>query len=126
MFLMDAVVGSTLAKLGQPRNQSSSDSGLSKQVSSQKYIKMAQDTTEQAGARQKYTRPVSTRQDNSFMNTINNTYGRMLADLDETKKAYVSQLKRQNMNYLIPKVEYDFSFSDRTEGERTKLLKLDT
>jgi hypothetical protein len=50
----------------------------------------------------------------------------MLSTLDETKRAYINQLKRQNLDYLIKKVEYDFSFSDTKEGERTKLLKLDT
>ena len=126
MFLMDAIVGSTLAKLGQPRNQSKPDSRISKQISSKKYIDMANKTTEDADARQKYTRPPNTLQNNEFLKTVDNQYGRMLSTLDETKRAYINQLKRQNLDYLIKKVEYDFSFSDTKEGERTKLLKLDT
>ena len=38
MFLMDAIVGSTLKGLGQPRNQSKPDSRVSKQISAKKYI----------------------------------------------------------------------------------------
>ena len=85
MFLMDAIVGSTLKGLGQSRLP-----------------------------------------DNEFLKTVDTQYGRMLSTLDETKRAYINQLKRQNLDYLIKKVEYDFSFSHTKEGERTKLLKLDT
>ena len=126
MFLMDAIVGSTLKGLGQPRNQSKPDSRISKQISAKKYIDMSNKTTEDADARQKYTRPPNTLPDNEFLKTVDNQYGRMLSTLDETKRAYINQLKRQNLDYLIKKVEYDFSFSDTKEGERTKLLKLDT
>ena len=126
MFLMDAIVGSTLTKLGQPRKQSQPDSRVSKQISAKKYIEMANKTTKDADARQKYTRPPNTLQNNEFLKTVDNQYGRMLSTLDETKRAYINQLKRQNLDYLIKKVEYDFSFSDTKEGERTKLLKLDT
>ena len=49
----------------------------------------------------------------------------MLAQLDETRIAYVNQAKKFNLQYLIPKIEYDFSFSDTTEGERIAMTQLD-
>ena len=127
MNFMSAIVGTTLTGMGQERKRSSSDasSRLSKQVSADKWTKMAESIKRDAEKSRLYAAAQKPRVDYSFVNEVTDKYGNMLAQLDETRIAYVNQAKRFNLQYLIPKIKYDFSFSDTTEGERIAMTQLD-
>ena len=119
--ILPAIVGTSLKALGQERNQS--DSGLAKQISSKKYIDMADDMAQE---RQKYTSAVKPQADYSFINTVNSKYKETLATLSDVQEAAKRQALRQGLSSaIIKKIDYDFSFSDRTEGERTTIKKLE-
>ena len=99
---------------------------LFKQISSKKYIDMADDMATQAQERQKYTSAVKPQADYSFINTVNSKYKETLATLSDVQEAAKRQALRQGLSSaIIKKIDYDFSFSDRTEGERTTIKKLE-
>ena len=51
---------------------------------------------------------------------------RALATLSDVQEAAKRQALRQGLSSaIIKKIDYDFSFSDRTEGERTTIKKLE-
>tara|TARA_R100001510_G_C7653948_1_gene212465 strand:+ start:111 stop:491 length:381 start_codon:yes stop_codon:yes gene_type:complete len=123
--LLPAIVGTSLKALGQEKNQS--DSGVAKQLSSKKYVDMADDMASQAQERQKYTSAVKPQADYSFINTVNNKYRESLATLSDVQEAAKKQALRQGLSpSIIKKIDYDFSFSDRTEGERTTIKRLES
>tara|TARA_X000001382_G_scaffold30719_1_gene19693 strand:+ start:772 stop:1152 length:381 start_codon:yes stop_codon:yes gene_type:complete len=122
--LLPAIVGTALKGMGQEKNQS--DSGVAKQLSSKKYIDMADDMASQAQERQKYTSAVKPQADYSFINTVNNKYRESLATLSDVQEAAKKQALRQGLSpSIIKKIDYDFTFSDRTEGERTTIKRLE-
>ena len=94
--ILPAIVGTSLKALGQERNQS--DSGLAKQISSKKYIDMADDMATQAQERQKYTSAVKPQADYSFINTVNSKYKETLATLSDVQEAAKRQALRQGLS----------------------------
>lgn len=99
--ILPAIVGTSLKALGQERNQS--DSGLAKQISSKKYIDMADDMATQAQERQKYTSAVKPQADYSFINTVNSKYKETLATLSDVQEAAKRQALRQGLSSAIIK-----------------------
>tara|TARA_X000001388_G_scaffold47957_2_gene34355 strand:+ start:37 stop:414 length:378 start_codon:yes stop_codon:yes gene_type:complete len=125
-MILSAVVGTALRAMGQPRQQSASNyGGVETALDASKYIKMADDTTTQASSRQKYTSSVKPRPDYSYVNIINQKYREALASLSDVQTAAKNQAIRQNLDpFVIKKIDYDFTFSDRDEGERTSVATL--
>ena len=105
MNFMGAIVGTALTGMGQERKRSSSDtsSRLSKQVSADKWTKMAESIKRDAEKSRLYAAAQKPRVDYSFVNEVTDKYGNMLAQLDETRIAYVNQAKRFNLQILFQK-----------------------
>ena len=123
MNFLSAIVGTSLKAMGQERNQSKDS--LATTISSKKYIDMADDMATQAKERQKYGAAVKPQVDNSFVRIINQKYQDTLATLSEVQSAAKSQALRQGLHpSIIKKIDYDFTFSDTSEGTRTDLKKL--
>ena len=127
MYFMGAMVGTALKAMGQERNQSDPrDSKLTTQNMAKKYVDMAKNMSVQAQERPKYPAAMKPQVDYSFVNTVNQKYRESLATLSEVQKAAKAQAIRQGLDpFVLKKIDYDFSFSDREEGERTTMKQLE-